>query len=77
MLPHIHEYSLNVALSKVRANLADMPNFLIHNFRRSARTQLSALGTVPHIAERCLNHKVQGVEGLYDRHYYLDERREA
>ncbi len=77
MLPHIHENTLNVALSKVRANLGDMPNFVIHDFRRTARTHLSALGVIPHIAERCLNHKVGGVEGIYDRHDYIDERREA
>lgn len=80
MLPHIHENTLNVALSKVRVNLGDMPRFVVHDFRRTARTHLSALGTIPHIAERCLNHKVQGVEGvegIYDRHDYIDERREA
>jgi len=77
MLPHIHENTLNVALSRVRPNLGDMPNFVIHDFRRTARTHLSALGVIPHIAERCLNHKVQGVEGIYDRHDYIDERREA
>ncbi len=77
MLPHIHENTLNVALSKVRVNMKEMERFVIHDFRRTARTHLSALGTVPHIAERCLNHKVQGVEGIYDRHDYIDERREA
>lgn len=77
MLPHIHENTLNVALSKVRVNLGNMPRFVIHDFRRTARTHLSALGTVPHIAERCLNHKVGGVEGIYDRHDYINERREA
>lgn len=77
MLPHIHENTLNVALSKVRPNLGDMERFVIHDFRRTARTHLSALGIVPHIAERCLNHKIEGVAGIYDRHDYIDERREA
>ncbi|HAW51097.1 MAG TPA: integrase, partial [Flavobacteriales bacterium] len=30
-----------------------------------------------HVAERCLNHKLKGVEGIYDRYDYLDERRDA
>jgi hypothetical protein len=30
-----------------------------------------------HVAERCLNHKLKGVEGIYDRYDYLDERKEA
>jgi integrase len=77
MLPHIHENTLNVALSKVKPLLGDMENFTIHDFRRTARTHLASLGVIPHIAERCLNHKVEGVEGIYDRHDYVDERREA
>ena len=55
MLPHIHENTLNVALSKVKALLAGMENFTIHDFRRTARTHLAALGVDPHVAERCLN----------------------
>lgn len=77
MLPHIHENTLNVALSKVKPLMIDVENFTIHDFRRTARTHLGALGVVPHIAERCLNHKVEGVEGIYDRHDYIDERREG
>ncbi len=77
MLPHIHENTLNVAMSKVKPLLGDMENFTIHDFRRTARSHLSALGVTPHIAERCLNHKIEGVEGIYDRHDYFDERREA
>lgn len=86
MLPHIHENTLNVAMSKVKPLIVSTPdkpldggmgNFTIHDFRRTARTHLSALGVIPHIAERCLNHKIDGVEGIYDRHDYLDERREA
>lgn len=77
MLPHIHENTLNVAMSKVKPLLGDMENFVIHDFRRTAKTHLSALGVVPHISERCLNHKIEGVEGIYDRHNYFAERREA
>lgn len=82
MLPHIHENTLNVALSKVQRQMGikldDMERrFTIHDFRRTARTQLSKLEIPPHIAERCLNHKIRGVEGVYDRHAYFDERRDA
>lgn len=78
-LPHIHENTLNVALAKVKSVLAaeNIPNFTIHDFRRTARTHMAALGVDPHIAERCLNHKVQGVAGIYDRHDYFQQRREA
>lgn len=77
MLPHIHENTLNVALGKVKPLLKGVENFTIHDFRRTARTHLAALGIDPHIAERCLNHKIDGVEGIYNRHAYFNERREA
>jgi integrase len=78
MIPHIDLNTLNAALSKhIKPLLADIPNFTIHDFRRTARTHLAALGVDPHIAERCLNHKLKGVEGIYNRHDYFDERRKA
>ena len=76
-LPYIHENTLNVALSKVKANMPDVDSFTIHDFRRTARTHLAALGIESHIAERCLNHKIKGVEGIYNRHDYFDERKAA
>ncbi|MFA6162642.1 MAG: tyrosine-type recombinase/integrase [Methylobacter sp.] len=76
-LPHIHENTLNVALSKVKANMPGVEPFTIHDFRRTARTHLAALGVDSHIAERCLNHKIKGVEGIYNRHDYFEERKVA
>lgn len=76
-LPYIHENTLNVALSKVKANLPGVEPFTIHDFRRTARTHLAALGVDSHIAERCLNHKIKGVEGIYNRHDYFEERKVA
>lgn len=79
MIPHIHENTLNVAMSKVTRTeiMKDVPPFCIHDFRRTARTHLAALGVDPFTAERCLNHKIKGVEGIYNRHDYFDERRKA
>jgi integrase len=51
--------------------------FTLHDIRRTVRTGLSVLKIQPHIAERCLNHKQRGVEGAYDVHAYLDEKRDA
>lgn len=77
MLPHIHDNTLNVALSKVKPNMPGIEPFCIHDLRRTARTHLSKLGVDSHIAERCLNHKLKGVEGIYNQYDYLPERREA
>ena len=77
MIPHIQESTLPVALAKIRSNMPDVPNFTIHDFRRTARSHLAALGVDPVIAERCLNHKIKGVEGIYNRYQYFEERKQA
>ena len=66
--------TIGVAMGEVKHGL---PHFTTHDFRRTARTHLAALGVDPHVAERCLNHKLKGVEGIYNRHDYLDERKAA
>jgi hypothetical protein len=48
----------------------DLPHFTIHDLRRSARTHLAALGVRREVAERCLGHKLKGLEGTYDHHDY-------
>lgn len=77
MIPHVVESTLPVALSKLRKHLDGMEAFTVHDFRRTARTQLAAIGVDPVVAERCLNHKIRGVEGIYNRHNYFDERKDA
>ncbi|ELP5720423.1 tyrosine-type recombinase/integrase [Enterobacter asburiae] len=77
MIPHIQESTLPVALAKVRREMPGVQTFTVHDFRRTARTHLAALGVDPVVAERCLNHRIRGVEGIYNRHQYFDERRAA
>jgi len=57
--------------------MSDIEYFTVHDFRRTCRSMLAAAGVSGHVAERCLNHKLKGVVGIYDRHDYLKERREA
>ncbi len=57
--------------------MGDIPHFTVHDLRRTCRTLLARQGTQGHIAERCLNHKLKGVEGIYDQYDYLDERKET
>jgi integrase len=76
--PHRDPNTLNAAISKhIKPQLRGMENFTIHDFRRTARTHLAAIGIDPHVAERCLNHKLKGVEGIYNQHDYFDERKKA
>ena len=73
-LGHVGLDTLNAALSNLPHEIDDLT---VHDLRRTMRTQLSALGVRPEIAERCLNHKLRGVLGVYDQHEFLSERREA
>lgn len=52
-------------------------HFVVHDLRRTGRTLLAELGIDPFVAERCLNHKLKGVERVYDRHDYFEQRKEA
>ena len=72
---HVGRDTLNVALARVDTD--GMEPFTVHDLRRTARTQLAALGIAPHVAELCLNHKPRGVGAIYDRHSYFTERRAA
>ena len=58
-------------------NLVNLPPATPHDLRRTCRTWLGKLGAQPHIAERCLNHRLGKLVATYDQHDYLDERRAA
>ena len=51
--------------------------FTPHDLRSTMKSHMRALGVPRDISEMCLNHKLSGVEGIYDRHTYFDERKEA
>jgi integrase len=49
----------------------------LHDARRTARSLMSRAGVNSDIAERCLGHVIGGVRGVYDRHSYVSEMRDA
>ena len=49
----------------------------VHDLRRTARSLMARAGVRPDIAERVMGHAIQGVEGVYDRHPYRDEKADA
>jgi integrase len=51
--------------------------FTPHDLRSTAKSQMRALGIPSDITEMCLNHKLPGVEGIYDVHTYFEERKDA
>jgi integrase len=59
------------------AKRVTLPGFVNHDIRRSVRTHLSALRIGEEVREAVLAHVRPGIKGVYDRHQYLDEKREA
>lgn len=45
-----------------------------HDLRRTFATRLAGIGIDPHVAEKCLNHSMQGVLAIYNRHDYAEQR---
>lgn len=68
---------------KERLDLAvglDADDWRFHDLRRTMATNMAMMRIQPHIIEAILNHKsgiVSGVAAVYNRHAYLDEKREA
>jgi integrase len=65
---------LDAALEQIGGSL---PQWTLHDLRRSCATGLGKLGVSRFIIERVLNHADRGVTGIYDRYEYLDEKRAA
>ena len=57
--------------------VGNLPRWTLHDLRRSARSLMSRAGVRPDIAERVMGHAITGVEGVYDRHSYRDEKADA
>ena len=52
-------------------------SWVIHDLRRTARSLMARAGVRPDVAERVMGHAIQGVEGVYDRHHYREEKATA
>lgn len=70
---HISHNTLNNA-QKVALALTDIPPFTIHDLRRTASTHLNEKGFHRDAIEKCLNHTLGGVRGIYNKAEYANER---
>ena len=52
-------------------------DWTIHDLRRTARSLMSRAGVDPDHAERVLNHAIRGIRGIYDRHAFYQEKKNA
>ena len=63
--------------AELDAKLPGIPGWTLHDLRRTARSLMSRAGVPRDHAERVLGHVIGGVEGVYDRHAYFDEKAAA
>ena len=63
--------------AKPGTKIEPLPNWTLHDLRRTAKTLMVRASVRPDISERVLGHVIAGVEGTYDRHSYADEKRDA
>ena len=65
------------ALRKQDPEAKPLPNWTLHDLRRTSRSLMSRAGVSSDHAERCLGHVIGGVRETYDRHSYYDEKAKA
>lgn len=66
--------------SKGKARLderAPIAHWTLHDVRRTAKSLMSRAHVRPDISERVMGHAIAGVEGVYDRHQYIEEKKDA
>jgi integrase len=55
----------------------DLPQWQLHDLRRTARTIMADADVRPDIAERVLGHAIDGIGGVYDRSAYAEQKAQA
>lgn len=70
---HISHNAFNTAQKSALA-LTDIPDFTVHDLRRTASTHLNEQGFNSDVIEKCLNHTATGVRAVYNKAEYADER---
>jgi len=70
--------SMSRRSAKAHALLLPGGKWTPHDLRRTGATIMTALGVLPEVAERCLNHTEENkVKRIYQRHSYSEEMAEA
>ena len=62
---------------KILVTLAKSTKVCYSRHLKRIENRFGSLGVPRDISEMCLNHKLTGVEGIYDQHTYYPERRQA
>lgn len=56
---------------------AELPEFTIHDLRRTCETRMAQLGVTEQVCEAVLGHAKPGLRRTYNKYNFLDERRAA
>lgn len=72
---HFSHNAFNTS-QKSALRLTDIPDFTIHDLRRTASTHLNEQGFNRDAIEKCLNHSAFGVRAVYNKAEYAEERKE-
>jgi integrase len=73
-----YKLALSIAQQREEAGAAPMPNWQLHDLRRTVRTRLiSDLNVEAFIAERVIGHALAGLHDTYDRGSHRPQKREA
>jgi integrase len=73
----VHALSGYSALKKQFDAACGINSYTLHDLRRTTRSLMARAGVNVDIAERSLGHTIGGVRGVYDRHRYTEEMRQA
>jgi integrase len=69
--------AVTAQLCKHDPNAEPLPNWTLHDLRRTARSLMSRAKVPTDHAELVLGHVIGGIRGIYDRYEYRDEKRDA
>jgi integrase len=72
MLPSAVSQAVNDSVKHIAIS-----KFTPHDLRRTVRSRLASLGVDVVVSRKILNHSLGGMDAVYDRHDYLEEKREA
>ncbi|WBM73042.1 site-specific integrase (plasmid) [Buttiauxella sp. WJP83] len=60
-----------------RPELMELEPFTPRDLRRTARSYFPALGITQEVSRKIMNHSLEGMDRVYDRHDYMDQMRDA
>jgi integrase len=75
-----NEYRKAIGLAAGKPLAVEIPEWNLHDLRRTAATGMARLNIPPHVVDKVLNHvsgTIRGVAAVYNRFEYLEERRAA